>query len=194
MNDMKFDYVVVGAGSAGSVIASRLTEDPNVSVCLLEAGGSDNSVLIHAPAGVVGIMPTKMHNYAYETVPQKALNGRRGYQPRGKTLGGSSSINGMVYIRGHRWDYDNWSEMGAEGWSYKDVLPYFKRSENNEQIDDEFHGQGCPLNVTKLQTPSTMHDLFIKAANQLDIPTNEDFNGAELFGNVGGGTELVRKS
>ncbi len=182
MQELKFDYVVVGAGSAGCVIASRLTEDPNVSVCLLEAGGPDKSALIHAPGGVVAILPSKMNNYAYESVPQKGLNGRRAYMPRGKTLGGSSSINGMVYIRGHRWDYDNWAALGAEGWSFDEVLPYFRRAENNENINDEFHGQGGPLNVTGLRTPNSMHEVFLDAASQVQIPRNMDFNGAEQLG------------
>jgi choline dehydrogenase-like flavoprotein len=148
MAHSEFDYVIVGAGSSGCVLASRLTEDPNVMVCLLEAGGWDTNVLIHAPAGYVAMVPTKFNNYAYQTVPQPALNGRRGYQPRGKTLGGSSSINAMFYVRGNRWDYDHWASLGNPGWSYEDVLPLFKRAENNEQFKDGFHGQGGPLNVT----------------------------------------------
>jgi choline dehydrogenase-like flavoprotein len=134
MTPQSFDYVIVGAGSAGCVLAARLSEDPNVTVCLLEAGGPDKSVLIHAPAGVVAMVPTKINNYAYETVPQPGLNGRKGYQPRGKTLGGSSSINAMLYVRGNRWDYDHWASLGNPGWSYDEVLPLFKRSEHNEQF------------------------------------------------------------
>ncbi len=107
-----FDYIVVGAGSAGCVLAARLTEDPNISVCLLEAGGPDKGVLIHAPLGVAAMLPTKINNWAFETIPQKGLNGRKGYQPRGKTLGGSSSTNAMVYVRGNKWDYDNWEGLG----------------------------------------------------------------------------------
>ena len=114
MTPQSFDYVIVGAGSAGCVLAARLSEDPNVTVCLLEAGGPDKSVLIHAPAGVVAMGPTKINNYAYETGPQPGLNGRKGYQPLGKTLGGSSSINAMLYVRGNRWDYDHWASLGTQ--------------------------------------------------------------------------------
>jgi choline dehydrogenase len=178
MSQQIFDFVIVGAGSAGCVVASRLTEDPNVSVCLLEAGGADKSVLIHAPAGVVAMVPTKINNYAYETVPQPGLNGRRGYQPRGKTLGGSSSINAMLYVRGNRWDYDHWASLGNPGWAYDDVLPLFKRAEHNEQFNDAFHGQGGPLNVTYQRHESPVNKLFLEAAALQGIAMNPDYNGA----------------
>ena len=182
MNDIEFDYVIVGAGSAGCAIAARLTEDPSVSVCLLEAGGPDKSVLIHAPAAVVAMLPTKINNYAYETVPQPGLNGRRGYQPRGKTLGGSSSINAMLYVRGNRWDYDHWASLGNAGWSYDEVLPLFRRSEHNEQIHNAFHGQGGPLNVTYPRHDSPISQMFLEAARMNGLKTNSDYNGADQEG------------
>ena len=177
-----FDYVIVGGGSAGCVLASRLSEDPKVSVCLLEVGGPDKSLLIHMPAGVVAMVPTKINNWAFETVPQAGLNGRRGYQPRGKTLGGSSSINAMLYVRGHRRDYDHWAQLGNSGWSYDEVLPYFRKAEHNETWRNEFHGQGGPLNVAELRSPSSLNQRFLQAAQNQGLPLNADYNGAEQFG------------
>nr|WP_187358794.1 GMC family oxidoreductase N-terminal domain-containing protein [Pseudoduganella aquatica] len=183
MSMQEFDYIVVGAGSAGCAIAARLTEDPSVSVCLLEAGGPDSSVLIHAPAAVVAMLPRKINNYAYETVPQPGLNGRRGYQPRGKTLGGSSSINAMLYVRGNAWDYDNWAAQGNPGWSYQDVLPLFKRAENNEDFGgDAFHGVGGPLNVCYPRHASPINQMFLDAAALNGLPHVRDYNGVRQEG------------
>lgn len=174
---MEFDYLVVGAGSAGSVIASRLSEDPRVTVGLVETGGRDDSVFIHAPAGVIAMVPTKLNNYAFETVPQPGLNGRRGYQPRGRTLGGSSSINAMLYVRGHRHDYDHWAALGNEGWSWDEVLPLFRRAEHNEQFGAEpHHGTGGPLNVAAQRCPSPINRAFLAAAAQHGLPTIADCN------------------
>lgn len=180
---MEFDYVIVGAGSAGCVLAARLSEDPGVTVALLENGGPDSSALIHAPAGVVAMVPTRINNYAYETVPQPGLNGRRGYQPRGKTLGGSSSINAMLYVRGHRHDYDHWASLGNSGWSHDEVLPYFRRAEHNEQFGHcPLHGRDGPLNVTLPRSPSPINQAFLAAAALQGLPNIGDYNGAEQFG------------
>lgn len=183
MSNEEFDYVIVGAGSAGCVLASRLTEDPNITVCLLESGGPDKSLFIHAPAGFVAMVATSYNNWAYDTVPQQHLNNRLCYQPRGKTLGGSSSINAMLYVRGNRWDYDHWASLGNPGWSYDDVLPYFKRAENNETHgNSDYHGAGGPLNVAELRTPSAVSKSFIDAAVLQGIPLSQDYNGAEQSG------------
>lgn len=176
-NTAEFDYIVIGGGSAGSVLAGRLTEDPNLSLCLLEAGGGGDSWIVNVPVGAVVIIPSKISNWALETVPQAGLNGRKGYQPRGKCLGGSSAINAMAYIRGNRKDYDDWAALGNTGWSYNEVLPYFKKSENNERIQDEFHGQGGPLNVSDLQSDNPLQNQYLAAAQEVGYPINHDFNG-----------------
>lgn len=177
-----FDFLVVGGGSGGCVVAGRLSEDQATSVCLLEAGGNGDSAAIRVPVGAVTMLPTRLNNWAFETVPQPGLGGRRGYQPRGKTLGGSSAINAMVYARGHRSDYDGWAAMGATGWSYDEVLPYFRLSEHNERFQDRFHGQGGPLWVSDSRTGNPLHQLFTAAAREAGFPVNEDFNGAEMEG------------
>ncbi|MFQ3311259.1 MAG: choline dehydrogenase [Colwellia sp.] len=178
----KFDYIIVGAGSAGCVVAARLSEDPNVSVCVLEAGGPDKSVFIHAPIGLAAMLPTKLNNWAFKTIPQAGLNGRQGYQPRGKTLGGSSSTNAMLYVRGNKWDYDNWAALGNDGWSYEDILPYFKKSEANEVFKDKYHSVDGPLGVSSASHASDINQMFIDSCVQQGIKYTHDCNGAEQEG------------
>ena len=178
----EFDYVIAGGGSAGCVLAGRLTEDPAVRVCLLEAGGSGDSWVVNTPAAVVLMVPSRLNNWAFETQPQPGLGGRGGYQPRGRALGGSSAINAMVYIRGHRSDYDRWAAQGNSGWSYAEVLPYFKRAENNEALSGEFHGRDGPLNVANRRSDNPYPEIFLAAAQQAGCAPNADFNGAEQEG------------
>jgi len=182
MSDAEYDYVIAGGGSAGCVLAGRLTEDPATTVCLLEAGGAGESWIVTAPAAVLLSVPYPVHNWGFETVPQRGLGGRRGYQPRGRALGGSSAVNAMVYMRGHRTDYDRWAANGAPGWSYAEVLPYFKRAENNHVHGGEFHGQAGPLDVSDLRTDNPFPAFFLEAARQAGFPLNRDFNGAEQEG------------
>ena len=176
------DYLIVGAGSAGCVLAARLSEDPSVHVTLVEAGPRDTSVAVHCPAGMALIAKQGKPAWTFETVPQPGLNGRRGYQPRGKVLGGSSSVNAMIYMRGHRADYDGWAAAGNRGWSYEEVLPFFKRAEHNERGADAWHGTGGPLNVAELRSPGRWRDAFVRAGVEAGYPVNPDFNGAEQEG------------
>ena len=182
MEDADFDILIVGAGSAGCVLAARLSEDPALRVGLIEAGPPDKSVLIHCPAGLALLAQTGAANWGFETVPQPGLNGRRGYQPRGKVLGGSSSVNAMIYARGHRADYDAWAAEGNPGWSFDEVLPWFKHAEHNERGADTFHGTGGPLNVADLRSDATWRERFTQAGVQAGYPRNPDFNGAEQEG------------
>jgi choline dehydrogenase len=177
-----FDYVIVGGGSAGCVMASRLAEDPGVKVCLLEAGPADKSPMIHMPFGLLGMMRSKTLNWNYQTEPQRHLNGRRLFWPRGKTLGGSSSSNAMVYIRGHASDYDDWANLGNPGWDWKSVLPLFRRAEHNERGADAFHGVGGPLNVADLRNRNPISQRFVEAAQAAGHRLNTDFNGSSQEG------------
>lgn len=178
----EFDYLVIGGGSAGSVMAGRLSEAPDTSVALFEAGGKGDSWVVKAPAGTVAMLPTPLNNYAYETEPQRGLNGRRGYQPRGKCLGGSSAINAMIYIRGHKSDYDHWAELGNTGWSYGDLLPYFLKSENNSEFSSPYHGNDGPLHVSRLQSKNPFQQIYLNAAKEAGLPINHDFNAENQEG------------
>ena len=172
-----FDYIVVGAGSAGCVLANRLSEDGKSSVLLLEAGGEDKNIWIHIPVGYIKTMVDPTVNWMFDTEPEPHLHGRQIPIPRGKVLGGSSSINGMLYVRGNARDYDGWAQMGNRGWSYDDVLPYFKRAENFEPGGDEWRGSGGPLNVAEVRTTYPILDTVIDAAEQAGYPRNADYNG-----------------
>ena len=180
---MEFDYIVIGAGSAGCVVASRLSEDPGVSVCLIEAGGPDSSVLTRAPLGFVAEAQLKKNSVHYQTMPQPGLNGRRGFQPRGRVLGGSSSVNAMVYCRGHRSDYDHWAELGNPGWDWASVLPLFKKAEDSTCFGaNDWHGVGGPLGVDWLRSGLATTEAFLQACEQAGVPRTPDYNGAQQDG------------
>jgi choline dehydrogenase-like flavoprotein len=175
---VEFDYIVVGGGSGGCVLAARLSEDPANRVLLLEAGGRNDGLLNRVPVGAaVHIVKRNACNWAFATTPQRGLDGRVGYQPRGRGLGGSSTINAMVYLRGQREDYDGWAAGGAAGWSWRDVLPYFLKAENNERGVSGWHGVGGPLNVADLRSPHPFSARFIEAGIQAGLPRNDDFAG-----------------
>ncbi|MFL2700605.1 MAG: GMC family oxidoreductase [Gammaproteobacteria bacterium] len=204
-----FDFIILGAGSAGCVLANRISENTNYKVCLIEAGSKDSDPRLHIPVGFAFLGDGKgKYNWGYETEPQKefekvavtepqremvdsiggvhkvdaeSFDHRRGYQPRGKTLGGSSSINAMLYVRGHRWDYDNWSNLGNNGWSYDEVLPYFLKAEHNEIFNNEFHGQDGPLNVTKIRHENRPTKDFVETGSRI-FGYNDDFNGEKQEG------------
>lgn len=182
-----YDYVIVGAGSAGCALAGRLADSGDDTIALVEAGHHDHHVLVRTPAGLAALLPRAgSRNYGFHTVPQPGLNGRRGYQPRGRGLGGCSSVNAMIYTRGRPADYDAWADAGCDGWSWDDVLPYFRRAECNERLagsdDDPLHGGNGPLHVSDLRTPNPFAERFIEAAQQAGYPRNDDFNGEEQEG------------
>jgi choline dehydrogenase len=182
-DETQFDYVIVGGGSAGCVLASRLSEDPSVRVCLIEAGPPDRHPLIHMPLGVTWLITHPRLNWCYWSTPQQHVAGRKIFLPRGRVLGGSSSINGSIYIRGHRSDYDDWAAWGNPGWSYADVLPYFKKSENNAHFTSSpYHGVGGPMTVSDCESYNPLTDIMLEAADSLQFPRTDDFNGREQEG------------
>ena len=182
-NDLKkFDYIVVGAGSAGCVLANRLSADGKHTVLLVEAGGTDWNPMIHMPAGLAKLVGFKSINWNYETEPEPQLNNRKLYWPRGKVLGGSSSINAMCYCRGHRKDYDHWKAQGNPGWGSEDVLPYFMKSENNQRLKNEFHHQGGLLSVSDHKYTNPLSDVFLDAAEEVGYDRTDDFNGLHQRG------------
>jgi choline dehydrogenase len=178
----EFDYIIVGAGSAGCVLANRLTADGKNSVLLLEAGPKDTHIWIHVPLGYGKLFKEKSVNWMYQTEPEPGLNGRQVFQPRGKVLGGSSSINGLLYVRGQHEDYDRWRQRGNAGWGYDDVLPYFRKAENQQRGADKYHGAGGPLPVSDWRHADPLSEAFVVAAAEAGIPTNPDFNGATQEG------------
>ncbi len=179
---LEADFIVVGAGSAGCAVAARLSEDPATSVILVEAGGADTNRWIHIPLGFGKTFADPSVNWCYEAEPDEGAAGRRIFWPRGKVLGGSSSINGMVYIRGQAEDFDHWRQLGNTGWSYQDVLPYFRRSEDQVRGADEYHGTGGPLCVSDVPDRHPICEAFIASALALGYQRNDDFNGARQDG------------
>ena len=176
-----YDFIVTGAGSAGCAVAGRLSESGRYRVLLLEAGGRDSNPWIHIPLGYTKTFTNPRVNWMFESEPEKELNNRTLYQPRGKVLGGTSSINGMVYMRGTSTDYDGWRQRGCEGWDWDSVLPYFKKAEDQERGPDDFHGVGGPLHVSN-PVRSPLGDAMVAASIEAGIPANADFNGARQEG------------
>ena len=181
---MEYDFIIAGGGSAGCVLAARLSEDPSVSVCLIEAGGDGRGFLIRAPAMVATMVSgrPKINNWALSTEPQPGLNGRRGFQPRGRALGGSSAINAMLYVRGHPGDFDEWADLGATGWDWQSVLPYFLRAEGNARGMSDLHSADGPLQVGDQAEPRPISRGFLTACAETQITLNDDFNGPSQEG------------
>ncbi|MFD2168087.1 GMC family oxidoreductase [Thalassotalea euphylliae] len=178
----QYDFIIIGGGSAGCVLADKLSESGQFTVCLLEAGPKDSSPLVHIPAGVVELMKSQKYNWLYDSSPEPSQNGRQVFNPRGKTLGGSSSVNAMLYIRGQHQDYDDWAAQGNAGWAWNDVLPYFKATQHQERGASEYHGVNGPLNVAESRSKLPIFDRFIEASVNAGFPANDDFNGAEQEG------------
>ena len=181
-SDPEFDYVIVGAGSAGCVLANRLSANGKHSVLLLEAGPKDSNIWIHVPLGYGKLFKDRTVNWMYQTEPEPGLDGRTVFQPRGKVLGGSSSINGLLYVRGQHQDYDRWRQRGNAGWGFDDVLPYFRKAEDQQRGASEYHGAGGPLPVSDWRHADPLSEAFVVAAAETGIPTNADFNGATQEG------------
>lgn len=177
----RYDYIIVGTGAAGCVVANRLSSDPGTRALLLEAGGRDWNPLIHVPIGFTKLTTPDV-NWGYSTVPQPQMNNHEMWYPQGRTLGGSTAINAMIYIRGHRADYDEWERLGNQGWGYEGVLPYFKRSEHNERFHNRYHGIGGELNVTQQVQHNPLTKAFVRSCQELGIEFNADVNGAEQDG------------
>ncbi|MBL4836293.1 MAG: GMC family oxidoreductase N-terminal domain-containing protein [Kordiimonadaceae bacterium] len=186
-----FDYIVIGAGSAGCVMASRLSEDAGISVLLVEAGAKDGSLKIEVPALISKLVVPNAYNWNYRTEQQTHLKDRNLFWPRGKVLGGSSAINGLLYVRGHHRDYDEWAQMGCRGWSFDDVLPYFKKSEGSDRSADEYHSEDGPLLTTQHTSKNPLNIAFLKAAEEMGLPYTDDFNGPTQEG-VGWYDQTIR--